>query len=157
MFQAVTSLWWQLLFSNDGKLKNLRKLNIINRLNFLEIRTERVGIVLNFFRRQSRNLFPGYFAMVMATGALSLSCWYLGLPVAAEALIYFNLFIYVILLALNIIRLTLNTGEFFADVGDHSKGPGFFTLIAGTEVLGSQLVVIKGLYVWGFIFWSVAF
>lgn len=116
-----------------------------------------MGIVLNFFRRQSRNLFPGYFAMVMATGALSLSCWYLGLPVAAEALIYFNLFIYVILLALNIMRFTLNTGEFLSDLGDHSKGPGFFTLIAGTEVLGSQLVVIKGLYVWGFIFWSAAF
>lgn len=116
-----------------------------------------MDIVLDFFRRQSRNLFPGYFAMVMATGALSLSCWYLGLPIAAEVLIYFNIFIYVILLLLNIMRFTLNTGAFLQDLGDHSKGPGFFTLIAGTEVLGSQLVVIKGLYVWGFLFWSVAF
>lgn len=116
-----------------------------------------MDIVLNFFRRQSRNLFPGYFAMVMATGALSLSCWYLGMPVAAETLIYFNVFIYIILLLLNIMRLSLNTGAFLEDLGDHSKGPGFFTLIAGTEVLGSQLVVIKGLYAWGVVFWIVAF
>ncbi len=116
-----------------------------------------MGNVLEFLRRQSRNLFPGYFAMVMATGALSLSCWYLGLPVAAEVLIYFNILIYIILLVLNVLRLTLNTDEFLEDIGNHSKGPGFFTLIAGTEVLGSQLVVIKGLYIWGLIFWSAAF
>lgn len=116
-----------------------------------------MDIVLNFFRRQSRRLFPGYFAMVMATGALSLSCWYLGFHVAAEVLIYFNVFIYIILLLLNIMRFSLNTGAFLDDLGDHGRGPGFFTLIAGTEVLGSQLVVIKDLYTWGIMFWSLAF
>src|SRR5699024_3428373 len=106
---------------------------------------------------QSRHLFPGYFAMVMATGALSLSFWYLGLEIAAELLIYLNIFIYIVLLSLNIIRLLLNTDKFLQDISDHGKGPGFFTLIAGTEVLGSQLMVIKGLIVWGFLFWSIAF
>ncbi|WP_411842562.1 tellurite resistance/C4-dicarboxylate transporter family protein [Salinicoccus sp. HZC-1] len=116
-----------------------------------------MDVVLNFFKRQSRNLFPGYFAMVMATGALSLSCWYIGLTLIAEILIYFNIVIYVVLLALNIMRVSLNTSEFMEDLSDHSKGPGFFTLIAGTEVLGSQLVVIKGLYTVGLIFWVAAF
>jgi len=113
--------------------------------------------LLEFLKRQSRHLFPGYFAMVMATGALSLSLWYLGLEIAAELLIYLNIFIYIILLSLNVIRLLLNTDEFLRDMSDHGKGPGFFTLIAGTEVLGTQLVVIKGLMVWGFLFWSIAF
>lgn len=116
-----------------------------------------MDILLEFLKRQSRHLFPGYFAMVMATGALSLSFWYLGLEIAAELLIYLNIFIYIVLLSLNIIRLLLNTDEFLQDVSDHGKGPGFFTLIAGTEVLGTQLVVIKGLIVWGFLFWSIAF
>lgn len=113
--------------------------------------------MLEFLKRQSRHLFPGYFAMVMATGALSLSLWYVGLGIAAELLIYLNIFIYIILLSLNVIRLLLNTDEFVRDIADHGKGPGFFTLIAGTEVLGTQLVVIKGLIVWGFFFWSIAF
>ncbi|SDK75922.1 tellurite resistance/C4-dicarboxylate transporter family protein [Lacicoccus qingdaonensis] len=113
--------------------------------------------MLEFLKRQSRHLFPGYFAMVMATGALSLSLWYVGLGIAAELLIYLNIFIYIILLSLNVIRLLLNTDEFIRDIADHGKGPGFFTLIAGTEVLGTQLVVIKGLIVWGFFFWSIAF
>ena len=64
---------------------------------------------------------------------------------------------YIILLSLNVIRLLLNTNAFFQDMSDHGKGPGFFTLIAGTEVLGTQLVVIKGWITWGFLFWSIAF
>src|SRR5699024_12307018 len=43
------------------------------------------------------------------------------------------------------------------DVVHHSTASGSFTLITGNEVFGSSLVVIKGLDVWGFIFWCVAF
>ncbi|SOC43830.1 tellurite resistance/C4-dicarboxylate transporter family protein [Salinicoccus kekensis] len=113
--------------------------------------------MLDFLKRQSRHLFPGYFAMVMATGALSLSFWYLSFGKAAEFLIYLNVFIYIILLSLNAARIVFNTDEFLGDLASHAKGPGFFTLIAGTEVLGTQLVVINDLVVWGFLFWAVAF
>src|SRR5699024_12369522 len=94
--------------------------------------------------------------MVMATGALSLSFWYLGLEIAAELLIYLNIFIYIVLLSLNIIRLLLNTDKFLQDISDHGKGHGLFTLIAGTEVLRSQMMVIKGLTVWGCLFRNIA-
>ncbi len=116
-----------------------------------------MNILLDFLKRQSHHLFPGYFAMVMATGALSLSLWYLGFHTVAEILIYLNVFIYIILLSLNFVRIVFNTNDFLADLGSHARGPGFFTLIAGTEVLGTQLVVIKDLVVWGFFLWSIAF
>lgn len=112
--------------------------------------------MFEFLQRQSRHLYPGYFAMVMATGALSLSLWYLGLPLAAELLLYFNIFIFALLVVLNGLRLILNTGDFFRDLNDNGKGPGFFTLIAASGVLGSQFAVIKNMAGTAFVFWLVA-
>ena len=110
-----------------------------------------------FLQRQSRHLYPGYFAMVMATGALSLSFWYLDFPVLADVLVYFNVFIFVLLIILNALRLLFNTTDFLQDLNDNGKGPGFFTLIAASGVLGSQFVIIKGMMTVGFYFWSAAF
>lgn len=112
--------------------------------------------MFEFLQRQSRHLYPGYFAMVMATGALSLSLWYLGLPLAAELLLYFNIFIFALLVVLNGLRLILNTGDFFRDLNDNGKGPGFFTLIAASGVLGSQFAVIKNMAGTAFVFWLAA-
>lgn len=109
--------------------------------------------MLSFLIRESRNLYPGYFAMVMATGALSIACWYLDFNILAEILIYFNVVIFISLLLLNIIRISFNKKNFLDDLSDHSKGPGFFTLIAGTEVLGSQLVIIKDFFTAGLVLW----
>lgn len=112
--------------------------------------------MIEFLQRQSRHLYPGYFAMVMATGALSLSLWYLDVPLAAEVLLYFNVFIFVLLLVLNGVRLLFNTNDFVQDLNDNGKGPGFFTLIAASGVLGSQFVIIKNMAETGFVFWVAA-
>ncbi|CEA02930.1 putative membrane proteinc/MT1776 [Jeotgalicoccus saudimassiliensis] len=113
--------------------------------------------MIEFLQRQSRHLYPGYFAMVMATGALSLSLWYLDIPLAAEMLLYFNVFVYLLLLVLNGVRLMFNTRDFLQDLNDNGKGPGFFTLIAASGVLGSQFVIIKDMFTAGVIFWYAAF
>ena len=94
--------------------------------------------------------------MVMATGALSLSLWYLDVPLAAEVLLYFNVFIFVLLLVLNGVRLLFNTNDFVQDLNDNGKGPGFFTLIAASGVLGSQFVIIENMAETGFVFWVAA-
>lgn len=112
--------------------------------------------MIEFLQRQSRHLYPGYFAMVMATGALSLSLWYLDVPLAAEVLLYFNVFIFVLLLVLNGVRLLFNTNDFVQDLNDNGKGPGFFTLIAASGVLGSQFVIIENMAETGFVFWVAA-
>lgn len=94
--------------------------------------------------------------MVMATGALSIACWYMDFTILAEILIYFNILVYAVLLGLNLTRISFNHQNVLDDLSDHSKGPGFFTLIAGTEVLGSQLVIIKDAYTAGLILWIAA-
>jgi len=92
--------------------------------------------------RGIENLSPGYFALVMATGIVSLASHFLHLEPLALALLWINVVAYVVLCALTLARLALHGGRMRADLSDHARGPGFFTLPAGTCVLGSQLVVL---------------
>ena len=89
-----------------------------------------------------RDLFPGYFALVMATGIISLACGMLGLPFLAQALFFINIVNYMVIAALMAARLICYPRFMLADLTDHGRGPGFFTSIAGTCVLGTQFVVI---------------
>ena len=97
------------------------------------------------FQHGVANFFPGYFALVMATGIVSIASFLLGLRPFAQALLVINLVAYAILWAITLARLLLYWPRIWADVTDHSRGPGFFTLVAGTCVLGSQLVIAAGL------------
>jgi len=82
--------------------------------------------------------------MIMATGIVSVASHLLGMPVLAAVLLWFNIGAYAILWILNALRLAWFTGEFFSDMGDHRRGPGFFTFVAGSSVLGSQILIITG-------------
>jgi tellurite resistance protein TehA-like permease len=92
----------------------------------------------------SEHLFPGYFALVMATGIVSVSAFTLGMPMIGRVLLFVNLGAYAILISLSLLRIFRHFGRVLADLGDHGRGPGFFTLVAGTCVLGSQLVIVGG-------------
>lgn len=89
-----------------------------------------------------QGLFPGYFALVMATGILSLAGHWLGWPRLARALIFVNLPAYGVLVALNAARLLLFPRRLAADFSDHARGSGYFTAVAATCVLGSQCLVV---------------
>jgi tellurite resistance protein TehA-like permease len=91
-----------------------------------------------------KNLFPGYFALVMATGIVSIACFLLGMKTIAWWLFRYNVAAYVTLWLLTLARITRHWGLFAADLTNHAKGPGFFTIVAGTGVLGSQFVIIAG-------------
>lgn len=93
-----------------------------------------------------RALHPAYFAMVMATGIVSISGHLLGLGGLAKALFWLNILTYVILWVLTLARLIGYRQNFFADLIDHNRGVGFFTVVAGTCVLGSQFVILTGDY-----------
>lgn len=89
-------------------------------------------------------LNPGIFAMVMATGICSIAAWqqqYLGL---ADAMLWLNAAIYVILWVLVVVQVIVNARHFSMNFVDHVRLPGVFTVIAGTCVLGSQLILIAG-------------
>lgn len=89
-------------------------------------------------------LFPGYFALVMATGIVSIAAHLLGWPRLARALFWVNLPAYATLVALTAARLVLFPRRLAADFADHARGSGYFTTVAGTCVLGSQCLLIAG-------------
>lgn len=98
------------------------------------------------FSEAAANLFPGYFALVMATGIISISAFQLNMKPVAWALLAINLFAYVVLWLFLAVRLLRFFPRLKADIMDHARGPGFLTVVAGTCVLGSQLIIVLGQY-----------
>lgn len=96
------------------------------------------------FRSGLRTLFPGYFAFVMATGIVSVASAGWGMTWIARAFLFINLVGYATLSLLLLARLVLYPRSVLLDLGDHARGPGFFTLVAGTCVLGAQLMLVAG-------------
>ncbi len=90
-----------------------------------------------------RDLSPAYFALVMATGVISIVSHLFGMTSIATILFSLNCMFYVILVALFILRFIFYRKQFLSDFVDHIHGAGFFTAIAGTCVLGSQFVVLN--------------
>ncbi len=90
------------------------------------------------------SLFPGYFALVMATGVVSIACHLLGLRPIALALIAVNWLAWPMLWALTVVRAVRFPDRLMRDMSDHQRAPGFFTMVAGTCVLGTQNVVVLG-------------
>ena len=101
------------------------------------------------------NLFPGYFALVMATGIISIAAFQLSMRPVAWVLLAINLVAYAVLWLLLIIRLVAFFPRVKTDISDHARGPGFFTVVAGTCVLGSQLIILLEYYRVAAVIWLV--
>ncbi|MEP7097774.1 MAG: tellurite resistance/C4-dicarboxylate transporter family protein [Dokdonella sp.] len=102
------------------------------------------------------DLSPAYFGMVMATGIVSLAANHSDMPTIAHGLFQLNVVIYVVLWLLNVLRMLRYPRRFFGDMIDHLRGPGFFTTVAGTGVLGSQCVLLAGAFRAAAVLWGVA-
>lgn len=89
-----------------------------------------------------QRLHPAYFAMVMATGSVAVAAHLLTMRGLAYAMTWLNVGLYLALWALTVARLAIYPRDFFRDLIDHNRGVGFFTIVAGTGVLGIQLVVV---------------
>jgi tellurite resistance protein TehA-like permease len=89
-----------------------------------------------------RTLHPAYFALVMATGIVSIAAQLLAIPFIPRALLAVNVVAFVVLWVLTIIRIARFPRDVFADLIDHQRGVGFFTAVAAASVLGSQLVIV---------------
>jgi tellurite resistance protein TehA-like permease len=112
-------------------------------------------MMINFIRRTAENLFSGYFALVMATGALSIASHLLGMEPISKGLLYFNVVAYLLLWFFTIFRLINYFPQMITDLTSHQKGPGFFTLVAGTCMFGSQLIVVGNKPNAAFILWGL--
>lgn len=90
------------------------------------------------------DLSPAYFGMVMATGIVSIAAQLLGHPLLARALFALNLPAYAVLSLLYVMRALRHRQRFFGDLVDHLRGPGFFTSVAATSIVGSQFLLLTG-------------
>lgn len=89
-----------------------------------------------------KHLSPAYFALVMATGVVSIAAWDFGLSVLATGLFAFNIAAYAVVACLTMLRLIRYPRLFFADMTDHRLGPGFFTAVAASCILGNQFLLM---------------
>jgi len=94
-------------------------------------------------------MHPSYFAIVMATGIVSIASHLLGLEAIGRILLWFNVVFYIVLWTLTVLRCFWYPQKVRADIFHHGRSVGFFTTVAGTCVMGSQFFVIANL-------WSVA-
>ena len=101
------------------------------------------------------NLPPSYFAMVMATGIISIASHLLGFRFFDIFLLWLNVLFYVLLWGFTTVRVLLYPKRIMADLSDHLLGVGFFTMVAATCVLGSQFVLLKRAYILGFVFLGI--
>ena len=107
----------------------------------------------NALFRAAADLFPGYFALVMATGIISIACFLLGMKAVSLVLFVITVIAYVVLCLLLLLRLLFFFSRVKADIKDHVRGPGFFTVVAGTGVLGSALLIVVDQYRPALVLW----
>lgn len=88
------------------------------------------------------NLFPGYFALVMATGALSIASFFLEYYKFAFLLLGINVLAYIWFGALNFWRWLCYPQQVLKDIRDHEVAPSFFTMVASTAIVGSQIKIL---------------
>jgi tellurite resistance protein TehA-like permease len=107
-------------------------------------------------------LHPAYFALVMATGIVSIACDLLGWHLVAVTLLVVNVVCFAALWILTIVRVARFGKRVLADLFDHGRAVGFFTTVAATSVLGSQALVVAsawhvaaGLWVAGIGLWAL--
>jgi tellurite resistance protein TehA-like permease len=100
-------------------------------------------------------LFPGYFALVMATGIVAIGAAQQELSVLADALFVVAAVSFVVLAALTVARLARYPRLLVGDLTHHSTGFSFLTTVAAVNVLGSGAAVIHQWWTFAAVAWGV--
>ncbi len=115
---------------------------------------ERIGEALE---QIVRGLYPGYYALVMATGIISIAMYLLGFLNISRDLFVINVVTYVILCFLTGARFWIYPAQMIAELTSHAHGPTHLTFVAATAILGSQFVLVVHFLQGGLVLWLVAF
>ncbi|MEB2284344.1 MAG: C4-dicarboxylate ABC transporter [Polyangiaceae bacterium UTPRO1] len=102
------------------------------------------------------DLSPAYFGMVMATGIVAIAAGLLDMAVVARALFALGVAAYLVLWVLTLLRVIYYRRRLVADLFDHLRGPGFFTTVAATSIVGTQFVVLASDDRIATLLWTVA-
>src|SRR5262249_10194693 len=84
-------------------------------------------------------LHPAYFALVMATGIVSIAAYLHGIPLLPTFLFWLNALFLAGLAAATGARILRYPRAFAANIQSHSRGVGFFTTVAATAVVGTDV------------------
>jgi tellurite resistance protein TehA-like permease len=87
-------------------------------------------------------MHPAIFALVMATGVVSIASHLLVSARLAMGLLAANALFYAVLWVLTAVRVARFPAHVKADLFHHGRAVGFFTAVAATCVLGSQALII---------------
>jgi tellurite resistance protein TehA-like permease len=108
------------------------------------------------------NLHPASFAIVMATGIISVAAELRGFHLIALPLLWLNVVCYAALWLLTSIRVLRYRKQLVADLWDHNRSVGFFAITAATCVLGNQFIVVESvprvaisLWLLGIALWAI--
>lgn len=89
-------------------------------------------------RHRVAGLTPGYFALVMASGIVSLGLKLCGFDAFSAVLFVVAAVAYVVLIGLNVWRFVACRAEMVGDFRAPKRAFGFFTFVAGTNVVGAR-------------------
>ena len=90
----------------------------------------------------TRELDPGRYAAVMATGIVSIDASQHGMSALASALFVINAAAWIWLTSLSVLRAVRFRDALLADFYNPEVGAGFLTFVAGTCVLATQCVIV---------------
>ena len=101
-------------------------------------------------------LFPGYFAMVMATGIIAIAAFQQDIGWLADSLYVIAAAAYGVLVVLTLLRLVGFGRLLVADLTSHAKGFAFLTTVAATNVLGSASAIVHGWWDLAWVLWWIS-
>jgi tellurite resistance protein TehA-like permease len=107
-------------------------------------------------RSPVETLFPGYFALVMATGIIAVGAAQQNLDWLADVLFIVAVVAYVVLGVLLAARLVRYPRALVADLTSHAKGFAFLTVVAATNVVGSASAIVHGWWDLAGVLWYVS-
>ena len=103
-----------------------------------------------------QSLHPGNFAMVMATGILSIGFSTLDLNLLADALYYIAIFAWLVLVGLSLLRVLRHFQSVLIDLLNPRQVFSYFTLVAATDIIGlllhARAHTTLAIVCWGFAF-----
>lgn len=89
-------------------------------------------------------LFPGYFALVMATGIIAVALEQQDLSLLADVFLALAALAYLVLLGLTGARLVRHRSALVADLTSHAKGFAYLTIVAATNVVAAAAAAVHG-------------
>ncbi|MGN6509102.1 MAG: tellurite resistance/C4-dicarboxylate transporter family protein [Chitinophaga sp.] len=108
-------------------------------------------------RTTLENFFPGYFALVMATGIVSIGLFLWRWSTLAHLLLWANVVFYAALWIILAARIIKYPKVVWDDLHHHARGVTFLTMVAGNNVLGSQVALILERHDIAYVLWIAGF